>query len=133
MGDVGSVSLGYIAAVFGILGWINGLWLLWLPLLVFSPFVADASMTLVKRCLRREKIWQAHCEHYYQRLVQSGFGHQNTALFSYFLMLASGASAVWVIRQDIIIQLGVVIAWYSFYLAMMLAFDLHWRRYNRKS
>jgi UDP-N-acetylmuramyl pentapeptide phosphotransferase/UDP-N-acetylglucosamine-1-phosphate transferase len=130
MGDVGAIPLGFLAASFGILGWTNGLWTLWLPLLVFSPFIADASVTLAKRCLRREKIWQAHREHYYQRLVQSGFGHYNTALFGYVLMLAAGASAVWAARQDSSIQLGVGAAWFGVYLAMMLAFDRHARRRN---
>ena len=130
MGDVGALPLGFLAAAFGILGWINGLWLLWLPLLVFSPFVADASVTLAKRCLRKEKIWQPHREHYYQRLVLSGFGHYKTALLGYVLMLAVGASAVWAVGQDEIIQLGVGAAWCGVYLAMMLAFDLHWRRRN---
>ena len=130
MGDVGAITLGFLAAAFGILGWTNGLWLLWLPLLVFSPFVADASVTLAKRFLRREKIWQAHREHYYQRLVQSGFGHHNTALFGYVLMLAAGTSAVWAAGQDVIIQLGVGTAWCVVYLVMMLSFDRHWRRRN---
>ena len=130
MGDVGAIPLGFLAATFGILGWTNGLWLLWLPLLVFSPFVADASVTLAKRCLRREKIWHAHCEHYYQRLVQSGFGHRNTALFGYMLMLAVGTSAVWAVRQDAVTQLGVGAVWCGIYLAMMLSFDRYWGRRN---
>ncbi|MDC0576295.1 glycosyltransferase family 4 protein [Nitrosomonadaceae bacterium] len=130
MGDVGAIPLGFLAGSFGILGWANGLWTLWLPILVFSPFIADASVTLAKRCLRREKIWQAHREHYYQRLVESGFGHRNTALLGYVLMLAAGTSAIWAARQDSIIQLGVGAVWCGFYLAMMLAFDGHGRRRN---
>ncbi len=130
MGDVGTIPLGFLVAAFGLLGWINGSWLLWLPLMVFSPFVADASVTLVKRCLRREKIWQGHREHYYQRLVQSGFGHRKTALLGYVLMLAAGASAVWAVGQDVIIQLGIGTAWCGAYLTMMLVFDFYWRRRN---
>ena len=87
-------------------------------------------MCIRDSCLRREKIWQAHREHYYQRLVQSDFGHHNTALLGYVLMLAAGASAIWAARQDEIIQLGVGAAWCGVYLAMMLAFDLHWGRRN---
>ena len=131
MGDVGAIPLGFLAGSFGILGWANGLWTLWLPILVFSPFISDASVTLAKRCLRREKIWQAHREHYYQRLVQSGFGHHNTALLGYVLMLAVGASAVWAARQDSVIQLGVCAAWCGFYLAIMIAFDRHKLNCNR--
>ena len=83
------------------------IWPLWLPVLVFSPFIADASVTLARRGLSGEKIWQAHRDHYYQRMVQSGFGHRNTALLGYILMLAAGASAIWAMHQHIAVQLGV--------------------------
>ena len=53
LGDVGSVPLGFLAAVFGIEGWRQGWWPLWFPLLVFLPFIADASSTLLRRLLRR--------------------------------------------------------------------------------
>jgi len=128
MGDTGSIPLGFLAAVFGVMGWINGLWPLWLPLLVFSPFIADATATLAKRGLRGEKIWQAHREHYYQRLVQSGFGHRNTALLGYLLMLAAGASAVWAAGQDASFQLGIIAVWGGAYLMMMFVFDRYWER-----
>lgn len=128
MGDTGSIPLGFLAAVFGVMGWINGLWPLWLPLLVFSPFIADATATLAKRGLHGEKIWQAHRAHYYQRLVQSGFGHRNTALLGYVLMLTAGASAVWVAKQDTMTQLGIGVAWSGAYLVMMFIFDRYWGR-----
>jgi len=40
-----------------------------------APYLADASITLAKRVLRREKLWHAHREHFYQRAVQRGFSH----------------------------------------------------------
>ena len=123
MGDAGAIPLGFLAAVLGVLGWVEGLWSWYFPLLVFSPFIADASMTILKRALRHEIIWQAHREHYYQRIIQNGFGHRNTALSSYALMLAVSASAVWVLDQDILIQCLVSTAWVSVYLASMLFFD----------
>jgi UDP-N-acetylmuramyl pentapeptide phosphotransferase/UDP-N-acetylglucosamine-1-phosphate transferase len=123
MGDVGAVPLGFLAAGLGLLGWIDGLWSMWLPLLVFSPFIADSTVTLIKRCLRSEKIWLAHCEHYYQRAVQSGLGHRNTALFGYVLMLLVGASAVWVSRYDLTVQHWVGVVWGCIYLALMLVSD----------
>ena len=124
LGDVGAVPLGYLAAVLGILGWINDLWSLWLPLLIFSPFIADATVTLVKRFLSGKKVWLAHREHYYQRMVQSGLGHQNTALLSYGLMLMVGASAVWANGQDMVTQHIVAIIWGFIYLGLMLMADL---------
>jgi hypothetical protein len=38
-------------------------------------FLADATITLVRRALRGEKVWQAHRQHFYQRAVLGGLGH----------------------------------------------------------
>ncbi|MCP5242827.1 MAG: glycosyltransferase family 4 protein [Burkholderiales bacterium] len=124
LGDVGAVPLGYLAAVMGLLGWLNELWSLWVPILIFSPFIVDATVTLIKRLARGEKIWRAHREHYYQRMVQSGLGHKNTALIGYGLMLMAGASAVWVNGQAMIIQWVVAVIWGVIYLGLMLMADL---------
>ena len=123
MGDAGAIPLGFLAATLGVLGWQQGLWPLWFPLLVFSPFIVDASVTLAKRALAGKKVWQAHREHYYQRRLQSGWGHRNTALLGYTLMLAAGASAVWATRQQAGVQLGVGVLWCLIYLVLLWMFD----------
>jgi len=111
MGDVGSVPLGFLAGAVGVMGWGRGLWPLWFPVLVFAPFVGDATLTLVKRALRRERVWEAHRDHYYQRLVRMGFGHRRTAGVEYAAMLACGGLALLVYREPAVIQaLGVALA-----------------------
>jgi UDP-N-acetylmuramyl pentapeptide phosphotransferase/UDP-N-acetylglucosamine-1-phosphate transferase len=119
MGDAGSIPLGFLAAALGMTGWMNGCWPMWFPVLVFSPFIVDASVTLIKRGLRGEKVWRAHREHYYQRLVRSGLGHRNTALIGYILMSASALSALWAARQHTSVQFGMVAAWIAVYLIML--------------
>jgi UDP-N-acetylmuramyl pentapeptide phosphotransferase/UDP-N-acetylglucosamine-1-phosphate transferase len=125
LGDVGAIPLGFLAAVLGILGWANNLWSIWLPLLVFSPFIMDSTMTLTKRLLGGKKFWQAHREHYYQRIIQSGLGHRNTALFGYALMLIAGGSALWMAQQDLAIQHWMMIIWGCIYLILMIIFDAY--------
>lgn len=132
LGDAGAIPLGFLAAVLGILGWMDSLWSLWVPLLVFSPFIADSTVTLIKRLLRGRKIWQAHREHYYQRLVQSGLGHRNTALSAYALMLTAGASAVWADRQDPAVQSWVAMLWGGFYLLLMFISDWNQKYYSNR-
>ncbi len=56
MGDAGSIPLGFLAAAVGALGWHDGLWPLWFPVVVFAPFVVDASVTLVRRAVRGERV-----------------------------------------------------------------------------
>jgi UDP-N-acetylmuramyl pentapeptide phosphotransferase/UDP-N-acetylglucosamine-1-phosphate transferase len=128
MGDAGSIPLGFLAAALGLVGWQQGLWPLWFPLLVFSPFIVDASVTLARRVLRRERFWRAHKTHYYQRLVQLGWGHRDTALAEYLLMAACGAAALWSLGQPQAVQLVVLAAAFVLYCALAIAVDLAWLR-----
>lgn len=128
MGDAGSIPLGFLAAMFGALGWQQGLWPAWLPILIFSPFIADASVTVTKRLLRGEKIWQAHREHYYQRLVRMGFGHRRTALLEYLVMGMAGASALWAENQGAVAQVVMLLIWAALYSIMLATIDFCWNR-----
>lgn len=93
MGDAGSIPLGFLVGVIGCYGWARGAWPAWYPIAVFSPFIADATLTLVARILRRERFWEAHRQHGYQRLVQAGFSHRRVAILAYVLMLSAGGAA----------------------------------------
>jgi len=88
LGDVGSVPLGFLAAAFGAAGVLAGHWPAWFPVLVFLPFVADATVTLARRTLAGERVWKAHNDHHYQRLHRLGAGHSGT------LAAYAGAMAV---------------------------------------
>jgi UDP-N-acetylmuramyl pentapeptide phosphotransferase/UDP-N-acetylglucosamine-1-phosphate transferase len=127
MGDAGSIPLGFLAAIFGVTGWQQGHWPLWFPLLVFSPFVADATVTLAKRAMRGERLSQAHRSHYYQRLVQMGWGHRKTALAEYAVMLLAGASALWGIGLVFAAQCFLLLVWGLVFLALMVTIDMLWR------
>ena len=94
MGDVGSAPLGFLAGALSLKGVHEQAFDFWIPVLIFSPFLVDATMTLLQRLLRGEKVWQAHREHYYQRLVLSGWSHRKTVVIEYVLMLGSGISAL---------------------------------------
>lgn len=129
MGDAGSIPLGFLAAAMGLWGWQQGLWMAWFPLLVFSPFIVDASVTLAKRSLRGVKITEAHREHYYQRLIQLGWGHRNVALAEYLLMLGVGVSALATVRETF--PLPMFLAWGGVYLMLMVPIDIAWKRAKR--
>ena len=128
MGDSGAIPLGYLAAVFGIVGWQRGDWPVWFGIVVFSPFIVDASCTLLKRLLRGEKPWQAHREHYYQRLVQSGWGHRRTALAEYGLMTVAGGIALTGARLEPASQYAMLIAVALLYAALIVLLE---RRFGR--
>jgi len=94
LGDVGSAPLGYLAAACVLWGATTGAVALPLGLLVFSPFIVDATVTLLRRGFAGEPVWQAHRTHYYQRLVLSGWSHRRTVLWAYLLMLVVGGVAL---------------------------------------
>ncbi len=94
MGDAGSITVGFLAGTLMILGVRDGIFELWVPIIIFSPFIVDATVTLSRRILRRKRIWEAHREHYYQRLVLSGWSHRRTVLVEYGVMILCGGLAV---------------------------------------
>jgi UDP-N-acetylmuramyl pentapeptide phosphotransferase/UDP-N-acetylglucosamine-1-phosphate transferase len=130
MGDAGSIPLGFLAAALGLIGWHAGNWPLWFPVLVFSPFIVDATVTLVRRVLRGERFWRAHRTHYYQRLVQLGWGHRNTALAEYALMAGCGAGALWALGQQASAQLSLLAGAALVYVVLAVRVDLAWRRHS---
>jgi UDP-N-acetylmuramyl pentapeptide phosphotransferase/UDP-N-acetylglucosamine-1-phosphate transferase len=73
LGDVGSVPLGYLSGFLLLDLATRGRWKIALILPLY--FLADATITLLRRLLRGERIWHAHRQHYYQRAVRKGLGH----------------------------------------------------------
>jgi Fuc2NAc and GlcNAc transferase len=76
MGDVGSGFLGFAFAVLAIwsedragpsiISWA----------VLSMVFILDATVTLIRRGLRRERVTEGHRHHAYQRLVQAGWSHR---------------------------------------------------------
>jgi UDP-N-acetylmuramyl pentapeptide phosphotransferase/UDP-N-acetylglucosamine-1-phosphate transferase len=97
MGDAGSIPLGFLAGIHGILGWARDAWPAWFPLLIFSPLLIDATLTLLGRILRGETFWEPHCEHAYQRLIRMGWRHKHVAGAYHGWMLAAGGVAAFLL------------------------------------
>ena len=73
LGDVGSVPLGYLLGFLLLAAAARGAWKLALILPLY--FLADATITLLRRLVRGEPVWRPHLQHFYQRAVQRGLGH----------------------------------------------------------
>ncbi len=71
LGDVGSFPIGLLIA--WCLTLLAGQGHLAAALLLPLYYLADATITLVLRLKRREKIWVAHRTHFYQRATDNGF------------------------------------------------------------
>ena len=112
MGDVGSGALGFLVATSGLLlarergtAAVAGLF-------VLAPFLVDAGLTLARRIWRRERWWQAHSQHAYQRLARAWNGHSGVTIL-YFLLAASGAVIAQLLRfQETGVTISFMLLWY---------------------
>ncbi len=120
MGDAGAPVLGYLAAALSLWGVKLELFPLWIPVLIFSPFIVDASYTLLLRLLRGEKVWLAHRQHIYQQLVQMGWSHRRTVLLAYGLMLMAAVSAYYLKQASMAIQWLGMGCWVGIYMLIIL-------------
>ncbi len=73
IGDVGSVTLGYVT------GWLllqlAAAGYLAAALILPAYYLTDSSVTLIKRMIRGERFWESHSQHFYQQAVRSGYNH----------------------------------------------------------
>lgn len=120
MGDVGSTFLGFTFATLPLLGLkeggppellIGGILLVW-------PFLFDGGLTIVRRALRGENIFQAHRSHLYQRLVIRGWSHRAVSGLYIGYAIVSGACGYAIIAGQtsflalVPVGLGVLLAWW---------------------
>ena len=128
LGDAGAAPLGFYAAAAGIAGTLAGHWPAWFPVLVFLPFEADAIVTLARRLVRRERIWEAHRVHYYQRLVRLGAGHGGTLAAFGALMLGCAATALACLALAPGAGPYALAGWIAAIALLFAGIDYHWRQ-----
>ncbi len=127
-GDVGAVPTGFLAGICGVSGCITGAWPAWFPLLVFLPFTADATVTLLRRLARGERLLEAHRVHYYQRLNRLGAGHRGTFLVYGALMAGTTLAALGTLWFAPAYGWGALCAWIVVVGAFFAGIDYHWNR-----
>ena len=128
MGDVGSISLGFTGGALMLVGLRDGLFDFWVPMMIFSPFIMDATVTVLRRAWQRQKIWEAHRDHYYQRLVLLGWGHRRTVLAEYGLMVLCGVLAWGYQVSDDRARLAILGFWGLLMISAMVGVHLAERR-----
>jgi UDP-N-acetylmuramyl pentapeptide phosphotransferase/UDP-N-acetylglucosamine-1-phosphate transferase len=89
---VGSLPIGLVLAWLLLQLAANGH--LTAALLLPLYYVADATLTLLRRMAAREAIWQAHRTHFYQRATDAGFTVTGVVVRVFTLNLALVALAL---------------------------------------
>jgi len=88
MGDVGSTTLGFILIVIGIYFHNQTTIEIYYFLILTSLFWFDATLTILRRAIKREKLTTAHNKHLYQILIRSGYSHIHTLFLGLTINLA---------------------------------------------
>jgi UDP-N-acetylmuramyl pentapeptide phosphotransferase/UDP-N-acetylglucosamine-1-phosphate transferase len=92
LGDVGSLPIGLLV------GWmllqLAGTGALAAAILLPLYHLMDATITLLRRLARGEKVWEAHRSHFYQKATDNGFSVMsvNAHVFGLNLVLAGLAA-----------------------------------------
>lgn len=127
LGDVGSAPIGFFLAVFAFwlardLGW----WLLGIFGLLHANFILDTSVTLTRRIWRRERWFEPHREHFYQRLLRAGGSHEFVTVLEGLLQFVVLVVVVIAVRMGwtarIIIAGIVCLIWILFFSYAELKF-----------
>lgn len=115
LGDAGSLPIGLLLAALLLHVGAAGAWAAALILPLY--YLADATVTLARRLLRGERIWEAHREHFYQRALKRGMplaqilgqiAGVNAALI--LLALAATMLGTAVAAASALVAAGVVVA-----------------------
>jgi len=80
LGDVGSGYLGYVTVVLAIAATRTEPAALWVWAILGGVFIADSTVTLVRRTLRGERPHEAHRSHAYQWLARRWRSHSQVTL-----------------------------------------------------
>lgn len=80
LGDVGSGYLGYVIAVLALAAARTNPVALWVWLILGGAFFVDATITLMRRTLRGERVYEAHRNHAYQWLARRWRSHRRVTL-----------------------------------------------------
>jgi Fuc2NAc and GlcNAc transferase len=80
MGDVGSGYLGIVVGGLSLIAANQDPELLWVWIILLAVFVSDATVTLIRRLLRKQKPHVAHRSHAYQHLAIRLNSHAKVAL-----------------------------------------------------
>ncbi|HBQ26909.1 MAG TPA: glycosyl transferase family 4 [Syntrophomonas sp.] len=99
MGDVGSGFLGFVFAVMAMWTECSGVlpFIIWMILL--GVFIIDATVTLIKRLARGERLYEAHRSHVYQLAVQAGYSHKQVTCTALLINMLLGLISILALKH----------------------------------
>ena len=112
MGDAGSGFMGVALGVLSIRAGMIDSAIFWGWLILLGVFIVDTNMTLVRRFIRRENIFEAHRTHAYQFAARKYSSHVKVS------MAIGAINLLWLLPISILVVLG----WLQGFIGMCLAY-----------
>lgn len=111
LGDVGSISLGFIIGICLILLSISSKQLFIASIISTLYYLSDSALTIFIRLVNKEKIWQPHLKHFFQKAVQSGMKPKevvNKIIYCNFLLMLLSIFSLYYSTVSIILAILIV-------------------------
>jgi Fuc2NAc and GlcNAc transferase len=99
MGDVGSGFLGFVLAVLAIYTAHQGALTIWTWTILLGVFIADATVTLLRRTISRQQWYLAHRSHAYQHAAIRWSSHRRVTLAVLAINIVWLAPLAWFVNQ----------------------------------
>ncbi|MBF8258669.1 MAG: Glycosyltransferase family 4 protein, partial [Actinobacteria bacterium] len=110
MGDAGSAFLGAFYGMQSVVAALSTPVPFPVLVLPFANFILDTTFTLFRRLIRREKWYQAHRSHVYQRMTDLGMTHRKVTSIELLVVVASCAAAAACIPSGPAIRIALVVS-----------------------
>ena len=111
MGDAGSGFLGITLGILSVqAGWYDPV-LFWGWLILLGVFIVDATITLLRRLSRGEKVYEAHRSHAYQ------FASRHYASHKVVTIGVAVINVLWLLPLSILVVLGLLESWLGLLVA----------------
>jgi Fuc2NAc and GlcNAc transferase len=91
MGDIGSGYLGYVIGVLAVAATHENPGAFWVWLILGGAFFVDATLTLIRRIVRGERVYVAHRSHAYQWLARRWKSHKRVTV------TVTGVNLLWLL------------------------------------
>ena len=97
LGDVGSISIGFLTGLNLLLIATANECLIISAIIASLYYLSDGGLTILIRLLNKEKIWQPHLKHFFQKAVKKGMSHKQVVkqiIFCDFILMILAISAL---------------------------------------
>lgn len=122
MGEVGSVPVGFFMGYLILLAVLSGYG--YAAMILPAYYLADGSITIISRLMKRKRIWASHSEHYHQIAIKKGMRTETAVKFVFGVNLLLILLAVIATMNPEIAMLEAGVAYMCVFMVMgFFAYD----------